>query len=363
MCTTVVQDDRIRMFDSSYLIKAQNTAIVVLGADRRVQQLNPAAEDLLDISIRRARGRAVKAVVGDYPPLEAVLDKAVAEAQTYSLREMPLRDRPDGDPVLVDCTVTPLLDGGDAGLLLELWRVDSLVKLARDSWLAERQAATRSMLRGLAHEIKNPLGGLRGAAQLLDRELPPGELREYTRIITHEADRLAKLVDRMTAPYQNIRRERVNLHEVLQHVYRLVQAEVGGGVTIHRDYDPSLPEIVGERDGLTQVFLNIVRNAAQAIGDKGRITLRTRIARRQSVGGVMYRQVIRVEIHDDGPGVPEELRENMFYPLVTGRADGTGLGLALAQEIVGRHHGRIDCRSEPGNTTFTVMLPLEQGND
>ncbi len=348
------------MFDSNYLFKAQNTAIVVLGDDLTVHRLNPAAEDLLDVSERRARSKPVARVVGEHPELVEVLDKALRFGQTYTLREMPLRVPLGGEPILVDCTVTPLIEVGDElGLMLELWRVDSLVKLARDSWLSERQSATRSMIRGLAHEIKNPLGGLRGAAQLLDRELPPGELREFTRIITHEADRLTKLVDRMTAPYLLVRREQLNLHEVLQHVFKLVQAEVQGRITIYRDYDPSLPDIVAERDGLTQVFLNIVRNAAQAIGDKGRITLRTRIGRRQSVGGVLYRQVLRAEVHDDGPGVPAELQEKMFYPLVTGRADGTGLGLSLAQEIVSRHKGRIECRSEPGDTTFTVILPLE----
>lgn len=348
------------MFDPGYLFKAQNTAIVVLAGDLSVQRLNPAAEDMLDISDRRARRMAVTRLFGDYPDFPGVLHKAIDEGQTYTLREMPLRMPLGGEGIVVDCTVTPLIEDGDEpGLMLELWRVDSLVKLARDSWLSERQSATRSMLRGLAHEIKNPLGGLRGAAQLLDRELPPGELREYTRIITHEADRLTKLVDRMTAPYLQVRRERLNLHEVLQHVFKLVQVEVLGRVTIYRDYDPSLPDIVAERDGLTQVFLNIVRNAAQAIGESGRITLRTRIGRRQSVGGVLYRQVLRVDVHDDGPGVPEELKEKMFFPLVTGRAEGTGLGLALAQEIVSRHKGRIECRSVPGDTTFTVILPRE----
>jgi two-component system, NtrC family, nitrogen regulation sensor histidine kinase GlnL len=352
------------MFDPRYLFKAQNTAIVVLTDELRVQRLNPAAEDLLDMSERRARGKPVGRVVGDYPGLREVLDKALEEGQTYTLREMPLRIPVAGEPVLVDCTVTPLIEVGDeVGLMLELWRVDSLVALARDAWLSERQSATRTMIRGLAHEIKNPLGGLRGAAQLLDRELAPGELREFTRIIIHEADRLTKLVDRMTAPYHHIRREPLNLHEVLQHVYKLVQVEVQGRVTIYRDYDPSLPDIVAERDGLTQVFLNIVRNAAQAIGDKGRITLRTRIGRRQSVGGVLYRQVLRAEVHDDGPGIPDDLREKMFYPLVTGRADGTGLGLSLAQEIVSRHKGRIECKSEPGNTTFTVILPREPADE
>ncbi|KAA3625977.1 MAG: PAS domain-containing sensor histidine kinase [Proteobacteria bacterium] len=352
------------MCDPKYLFKAQNTAIVVLGGDRRTRLLNPAAEAVLDISDRRARGQPVAKVVGDYPPLHEVLDKAVDDGQTYTLREMPLRVPLGGEPAMADCTVTPLVEVGDpVGLMLELWRVDSLVKLARDSWLSARQSATRSMIRGLAHEIKNPLGGLRGAAQLLDRELPHGELREYTRIITHEADRLTKLVDRMSAPYLQIRREPLNLHEVLQHVYRLVQAEVQGRITIYRDYDPSLPDLVGERDGLVQVFLNIVRNAAQAIDGKGRITIRTRIDRRQSVGGILYRQVIRVQIHDDGPGVPEDLLEKMFYPLVTGRAEGTGLGLSLAQEIVSRHKGRIDCKSAPGDTTFTVVLPLEHGDE
>jgi two-component system, NtrC family, nitrogen regulation sensor histidine kinase GlnL len=353
----------VLMFDPAYLFKAQNTAIVVFDHERCVRLLNPAAEALLDISDRRAQGKPVSVVVGDFPALGDVLDKAFVDGQTYTLREMPL-NKPAGDEaVLVDCTVTPLLEVGDhSGMMLELWRVDSLVKLARDSWLSERQSATRSMIRGLAHEIKNPLGGLRGAAQLLDRELPSKELRDYTRIITHEADRLTQLVDRMTSPYHRIRSEVLNPHEVLQHVYRLVQAELQGRVTIYRDYDPSLPDIVGERDGLTQVFLNIVRNAAQSIGDRGRITLRTRIGRRQSVDGILYRQVIRIDINDDGPGVPEALRETIFFPLVTGRADGTGLGLSLAQEIVSRHKGRIECRSVPGDTTFTVILPILQAD-
>ena len=344
----------LSMFDASFLFNAQNTAVVVLNAVMRVERLNPAAESLLDIGDRRARGKLVNKIIGDYAPLHDVLEKALLTGQTYTLREMILRTHVEAETVLVDCTVTPLVDvDNERGLMLELWRVDSLVKLARDSWLAERQSATRSMIRGLAHEIKNPLGGLRGAAQLLDRELPPGELREFTRIITHEADRLTKLVDRMTAPYLHVGKESLNLHQV----------EVQGRVTIYRDYDPSLPDIVAERDGLTQVFLNIVRNAAQAIPEQGRITLRTRIGRRQSVGGRLYRQVLRVEVHDNGPGVPDELREKMFYPLVTGRADGTGLGLSLAQEIVSRHKGRIECESEPGDTTFTVILPLEQGDE
>ncbi|GJL83832.1 MAG: PAS domain-containing sensor histidine kinase [marine bacterium B5-7] len=352
------------MCDPGYLFKAQNTSIVVIGSDLRIVQLNPAAEALLDISDGRARGKSVSTVIGTSNALTEVLHKAAGEGQTYTLREMPLEVTLGDDPILVDCTVTPLVEMGDGpGLMLELWRVDSLVKLARDSWLSERQSATRSMIQQLAHEIKNPLGGLRGAAQLLDRELHSAELREFTRIITHEADRLSKLVDRMTTPYHVIHREKVNLHEILQHVNKLVQAELQGRITIYRDYDPSLPDIIAERDGLVQVFLNIVNNAVQAIEHHGRITLRTRIGRRESVGGVLYRQVLCTEIHDDGPGVPDELREKMFFPLITGRAEGTGLGLSLAQEIVSRHNGRIECRSAPGNTAFTVILPVTQAHE
>ncbi len=352
------------MWDPEYLIRAQNIAIVVANSQLQTEYLNPAAEALLDISDSRAHGKPLDKVIGKSGEICEIIVKVLEFGQTYTLREAHLYSPSMNIELLLDCTVSPLhQDEGGDGILLEMWRVDNLVRLSRDSWLNDRQSATRSMIRGLAHEIKNPLGGLRGAAQLLDRELPPGELREFTRIITHEADRLTTLVDRMTAPYMQIKRERLNLHELLEHVFKLVQVEVQGRITIYRDYDPSLPDIVAERDGLTQVFLNIVRNATQAITGKGRITMRTRIGRRQSVGGKLYRQVLKVEIVDDGPGVPEELLDKIFFPLVTGRADGTGLGLSLAQEIVSRHHGRIECNSSPGNTQFIVTLPRDQADE
>ena len=346
------------MWPSDTLLKSQNTAIMVVTDALAIDYLNPAAEALLKTSNVRASGREVMELLGPQSGLAPVLDKAVTDGETYTLREMTLSVPSEGETMLVDCTISPLIHDGTCGLLLELWRVDNLVKLARDSWRAERQQATREMIRGLAHEIKNPLGGLRGAAQLLERELPSEELAEFTTIITQEADRLSNLVDRMTAPYREVSQEWLNPHEILEHVYKLVLAEAGDRLKVERDYDPSLPDIYGERDGLTQVILNIVRNAAQAISGTGRIVIRTRIGRRQSIGGRVFRQAIRIEICDDGPGVSSDLVDKLFFPMVTGRADGTGLGLSIAQEIVSRHQGTIEFTSQPGETCFLVLLPV-----
>ena len=346
------------MLSAEHLLKVQNTAVIVVDAGLCLDYMNPAAEALLKVSRERGKGRPIVEILGSEVAIDPILEKAVESAENYTLRELTIVPIQSGEQMLVDCTVSPLQVNEQNGLLLELWRVDNLVKLARDSWRSEHQRATQQMIRGLAHEIKNPLGGLRGAAQLLERQLELDELKEYTGIITHEADRLSNLVDRMTAPYREIKREWLNPHELLEHVYRLVEVEEQGRVSLTRDYDPSLPEIHAERDGLTQVMLNIVRNAAQAIPDLGNITLRTRIGRQHSVGGRVYRQVIRIEIEDDGPGVSDEIAERLFFPMVTGRAEGTGLGLSIAQEIVTRHGGTIEFNSEPGHTCFLVVLPV-----
>lgn len=333
--------------------------MIVVDADLRVSLLNPAAEALLKISRERACARSIVDVLGAEIEITPVLEKALKESENYTLREMTLSPQHSVELMLVDCAVTPLNEVGESALLLELWRVDNLVRLSRDSWRTEHQQAARQMIRGLAHEIKNPLGGLRGAAQLLARELKDDEFSEYTSIIIQEADRLSNLVDRMTAPYREIILEWLNPHEILEHVHKLVQVEEQDRITLYRDYDPSLPDIYAERDGLTQVFLNILRNAAQAISDQGSITLRTRIGRRHSVGGKVFRQVIRVEIEDDGRGVSEDIADKLFFPMVTSRADGTGLGLSIAQDIVSRHGGNIEFNSQPGSTCFLVVLPVD----
>jgi two-component system nitrogen regulation sensor histidine kinase GlnL len=241
-------------------------------------------------------------------------------------------------------------------ILLEFSQLDFKDRISRDESLHAQQ----QVVRGLAHEIKNPLGGLRGAAQLLERQLESAELKEYTSIIISEADRLQNLMSNMLGPNQQSKETLVNIHEVLQRVRQLVLAEIDEKLIFIGDYDPSLPEFYADFDQLVQVFLNIVRNAVQAMKGKGNIILRTRIQRHISIENQHHRIALGVEIEDNGPGIPASMQESMFYPLVTGRAEGTGLGLYISQNLIHRNHGAISCISRPGQTVFTVVFPLER---
>ncbi|MGH8258996.1 MAG: nitrogen regulation protein NR(II), partial [Steroidobacteraceae bacterium] len=263
------------------------------------------------------------------------------------------------EPRVVDVTITPFV-GGVAGtrLLLELADATQRQRISRESDFVARFDSSRLMLRQLAHEVRNPLGGLRGAAQLLDRELPDPALREYTHVSISEADRLTALVDSMHGPVRPQQLTLLNVHEICEHVHRLLRAEAPAGVAIDRDYDPSLPAAPLDRHQLIQALLNIARNAMQAVGEHGRITLRTRALSNVNIAGRRHRLAASIQVQDDGPGVPEPLRECLFYPLVTGRANGTGLGLAVAQDLAMRHGGLIEFESRSGLTTFTFMLPL-----
>jgi len=249
-------------------------------------------------------------------------------------------------------------DGAARTLLLEIHPIDRLLRISREEGLLMAQEATRSVLRSLAHEIKNPLGGLRGAAQLLERELPNDELREYTRIIIGEADRLRALVDSLLGPARALERVSVNIHELLDHVYRLVRAEAPEAVAITRDYDPSLPPLQLDRDQMIQAMLNLARNAVQALGRHGQLTIRTRAITGGTIGEKRHRVVASVQFEDNGPGVPAELGETIFYPLVTAQPGGTGLGLAVAQDIATRHDGLVEFESRPGHTVFSLLLPM-----
>lgn len=335
-----------------------NTAVLTLDGILRITSLNSAAEQLLGMSRRHARGKPLVQSLGNQAGLLEPIRKALDSGQTLTVHELPLR-LPDGRHATLDCTVTPIAEGkGRDRMLVECIEVDRLQRIARASDLAQRQAANREMLRGLAHEIKNPLGGVRGAAQLLDRELPDRRYREYTRIIIHEADRLRNLVDRMTSAEQPAQRAALNVHAILEHVRLLIQAECGEAVEMLRDYDPSLPLVLGDEEHLTQALLNVVKNAAQALAGHGRIRMITRFARHVTLGERFHRQAVRVDIEDNGPGVPPALRERLFYPMVTGRPDGTGLGLAIANDIVVKHGGAIEFESEPGRTRFSFYLPI-----
>ncbi|MBV9914505.1 MAG: PAS domain-containing protein [Sinobacteraceae bacterium] len=347
-------------FDPADLLDALSTGIVMLDAQLCAIYANVAAQDLLAFSLNQARGRPFADFLHDANGLAVSLRRALHTGEGIADRELSVR--PAGAPRdlrILDVTITPLA-GQITGthLLLELADTTQRQRISRENDLLARLDGSRLMIRQLAHEIRNPLGGLRGAAQLLERELQAAGLKEYTRVIIGEADRLTALVDSMAGPNRAPQKVLLNIHEICEHVYHLLRAEARSCVLIERDYDPSLPSAMLDRNQAIQALLNVTRNALQAIGDGGRIVLRTRALTNVRIGSARHRLVASVEVQDDGPGVPAELRSSIFYPLVTGRANGSGLGLAVAQELVTRNGGLIEFESEPGCTIFTLLLPL-----
>jgi two-component system nitrogen regulation sensor histidine kinase GlnL len=295
---------------------------------------------------------------------DALLARSRESHEPLALRGIPLVPAARADlRYQADVTLTPLAGAMPGGVLVEIADTTQPSRMTRDAALLVQQGGSRAMARQLAHEIKNPLGGLRGAAQLLERELPTEELREYTRVIIGEADRLCALVDSLLGPARPVRREQENVHELIDRVYRLARAEAPAGVVIERDYDPSLPLLSLDRDLLVQAMLNLARNAVQALGGSGRLTLRSRALTNATIGTERHRLVASLQFEDDGPGVPPELGETIFYPLVTARPGGTGLGLAVAQDIATRHGGIVEFDSRPGHTVFSLLLPMENGHD
>jgi two-component system, NtrC family, nitrogen regulation sensor histidine kinase GlnL len=352
----------ISHYDPADLFDALATGLVVLDAQLCLVYANVAAQDLLALSVNQARGRPFAELLHESNGLIPRLRTAHARGDVFSEREVTIRPAalPRESRVL-DITVTPL-EGQLTGthLLLELSDETQRARLTQESELRARLEGSRMMTRQLAHEIKNPLGGLRGAAQLLQRELTSPDLREYTGVIISEADRLTALVDSMAGPSRLPQKQPMSVHEICEHVYQLLRGEARHTVLIERDYDPSVPNGLFDRNQLIQALLNLARNALQAVGDRGRITLRTRVATNMRVGLDRHRLVVRVDVEDNGPGVPDAIRASLFYPLVTGRAHGTGLGLAVAQDIVTRNGGSVEFQSEPGHTVFSMLLPLEE---
>jgi two-component system nitrogen regulation sensor histidine kinase GlnL len=342
------------------LLDGLATCVVWLDADGAVLHLNEPAEDLFATGRNQAAGRAMRDLLKGNHELEGVISRARAAGAQYSRRELPFEAGPAAPQRFVDVTVTPFdCPGHPGGAIVEFADVTQHQRILRENALITQLGGSRAMVRQLAHEIKNPLGGLRGAAQLLERQLRDPALHEYTTVIIAEADRLAALVDALLGPGQPPRKEPVNLHEIVQHVGHLLAAEAPTGVQIERDYDPSLPRLRLDRNQFIQALLNLGRNANQAVGERGRVVLRTRALTNASIGSRRYRLVASIQVEDNGPGVPDEIRDTVFYPLITGRPGGTGLGLAVAQDLIGRHDGLIEFASRPGRTVFTILLPFE----
>ncbi|MCW9012411.1 MAG: nitrogen regulation protein NR(II) [Gammaproteobacteria bacterium] len=336
-----------------------STAVLLLDKSLCVLYLNPAGENLFHISNKRAAGIGLDKLMFVAPDFADRLHQSLENAQPIAEHQVSIRLGHERS-ITVDYMLSPiqLADQNDV-LLMEISSMDRHIRIAREEKLLSEQNATRNVIRGMAHEIKNPLGGLRGAAQLLERELPDAGLQEYTQIIIGEADRLQSLVDRMLGPNNVPRKRSTNIHQALEHVRQLVQAEVSEGIYFNLDYDPSLPELMADPDLLIQVMLNITRNAIAALEGNGEITYRTRPQRHFTIGHQHHKLVLQTDIIDNGPGIPEDLQQQIFYPMVTGRAEGTGLGLSIAQSLINQHGGLIEVHSQPGRTVFTIYLPLE----
>lgn len=332
-----------------------SSAVILVDEHLLVRYLNAGAENLFATSQRKVLGTPLTKILGEPSGLVAALENALRNNWSYTGQDLKVL-RPDSAPLNLDCIVSPVEAAG-ARLLLEFRPIDAQMRVAREEQLAQQQQANRELIRNLAHEIKNPLGGIRGSAQLLERELTSPQLREYTEVIIAEADRLQDLMNRMLTSHSMMRPAPLNIHDVLERVRRLILAEFPA-VTIRRDYDTSLPDIKADREQLIQAILNITRNAAQALDGRGEIGLRTRVARQVTLAKRRFRLALELQVTDNGPGIPESIRDKIFYPLVSGREGGSGLGLSLAQSFIEQHHGVIEVESQPGDTCFTILLPI-----
>jgi two-component system, NtrC family, nitrogen regulation sensor histidine kinase GlnL len=337
------------------------TSVILLNASQQVIYMNPSAEALFALSATKTAGSHISEVFLNCEILDNAIEHASKNKSPFREHEFAITTVRQ-QSFAVTCAVTPI-EMHEARTLLEFQQMDQQLRIAKEERMLIQQQANSELLRNLAHEIRNPLGGLRGAAQLLEHELPQQNLREYTQVIIKEADRLQSLMDRLLVPHRVPKYEPTNIHEVLERVRSLLLAESPNNIKVQRDYDTSLPELIGDREKLIQAVLNIARNAVQALLSHGtpeaKITFRTRSERQVTLSRKRYRVAIKLEIIDNGPGIPTEIIDKIFYPLVTGREGGSGLGLALAQTFITQHHGMIDCNSQAGNTCFTILLPVE----
>lgn len=342
------------------VMDGMTTAVIVLNHYLRVISINTACESLFAIGRHHTVGQDLVHGIPHFAAVADRLRKALITGTGFIDRELRLQ-RGNSEPLVVDCTVTPFLPevGIAPGLLIEASALERHLRISRDELHLLQHEASRELIRGLAHEIKNPLGGIRGAAQLLERDYPDAAHQEYTKIIIREVDRLQNLVNRMLGPNRLPQPTTLNIHEVLEHVRKLVTAEASVGVSVVRDYDPSIPDLTGDREQLIQAFLNVARNALQACGEKGMIRLRTRMCRQLTLGNVLHKLAVQVDVEDNGPGIPQNLQEKIFYPMITTRPRGSGLGLPIAQHLIHGHGGIIECQSRPGMTVFSIYLPLE----
>jgi len=341
------------------LVNHLSTAIVLVNSRLQIVALNLAAENLFRVSQHQMQLEPLSALLNLDPHLAQQLQQSCAQQKSFTIRDTQIQQT-NGHQLWIDLTVTAVDEPGN--LALEIQPLERMKRLTQEARMATQQHASSNLVRNLAHEIKNPLGGIRGAAQLLERELP-AEQREFTHIIISEADRLRDLVDRLLGPQRQAHKQAHNVHQILDKIEQLIKAEADQRINIVRDYDPSLPDLLIDTNQLTQVFLNIGRNALQALlehrTNNGQIILKTRAVRRFTIGSVCHRLACCISIIDNGPGIADAIKDEIFLPMVTHRAQGTGLGLSIAQNLVQQHQGLIECDSHPSYTCFNIYLPME----
>ena len=358
------------------LLDNLNTAVLLIDQTLLIDYINPAAEALLQVGSVRLRGTAVSDLFDDDETARQALREALELGHAHTLRHEFLSG-PGVESSQVDYSVTPISIGSAQWVLMEMQPIDRILRINREEALLSVHNTSRSLIRGLAHEIKNPLGGIRGAAQLLAQEISEsgldGETAELCQIITTETDRLRNLGDRLLGPSQLPTFAQLNIHEITEHVAALIEAEITGttvsGLTstgslvVERDYDPSIPDLSGDREQLIQAVLNVARNAMQAMLESDlperKLTFKTRIQRSYTVAGEHHKVLCRVDIIDTGPGIAADIKERIFFPMISGRSEGTGLGLTIAQSAINVHQGIIECESEPGSTCFSIYLPIK----
>lgn len=341
-----------------HLIEHLATAVLLFDRKLRLICINSAGEQLMSLSERRVTGRRPDEILPDSPIFSGAISRSLESGSICIERGLDL-NLPNGQTITVDCMITPIIDNEKfTEVVVELVNSNSFLRVMREANLQAVHDAAKLSVRGMAHEVRNPLGGIRGAAQLLERELKGSKLTEYTGIIISEADRLRNFIDSMLAPNKpDI--SRFNIHEILEYVLSVVIAENDTGWAVKRDYDPSIPEIRADRKQLIQALLNLLRNAVQAINGSGSIKLKTRTQRKITIQHRLHKLVLLIEIIDDGPGIPPDIENGVFYPMVTGRPEGTGLGLTIAQSLIQSHGGLIEYERKRDKTCFRVMLPLE----
>ena len=323
----------------------------------RITYLNQSGQSLFGRSSSRAIGMPLNELLRDAHASSQALQRVLESGAPFTKREVSLHVQ--HGTVRVNYSISPL---SETELLIEFQRLDRFIRIGRDERHVSLQETTRKLARGVAHEVKNPLGGIRGAAQLLHRQLATAEQREYTSVIIAEADRLRNLVDRILGPNGRTNPAPVNLHHVIERVVKLLDAEHTSRIAFKRFYDPSLPEVQADFEKLVQATLNVLVNAAQALRETADpvIELHTRVLRQFTIGTTRHRLVANVDFIDNGPGVPADVAERIFYPMISGRPDGSGLGLAITQTIIAQHQGIVECESEPGRTLFSFYLPIQR---